>query len=295
MIKCLVLSSAAYEIFYQISAINVLIKKKFLNISEIESFYCVSAGSITALLLCLQIDSDLIYNYVIDRPWNKLFGLDASKIFNAYNNCGIYDKKIFIKGFEPLFKVADIPLDITLKQLYEKTNKTLHIYCTNTNTLSKHLFNYKTDPDLPVIDAVYMSSAIPFIFKPLRYKDVIYNDGAFVCRFPIVEAVEESKYNTNEIFGLNLKIEKKEFKIDDSNVLNYLITMIKKYTTTKILVFDEKKIKDVTVCHIKGNSFSVEYFYNLLNELEYRKEMLNKAENEINIFLNDIQFNVNEL
>ena len=290
MIKCLVLSSAAYEIFYQVSAINVLIKKKFLNIDEIESFYSVSAGAITALLLCLKIDIDIIFNYVIDRPWNKLVSLDASKIFNAYNNCGIYDKSLFVKGFEPLFKVANIPIDITFKELYKRTKKKLHIYCTNTNTLNKQLFNYETDPNLSVVDAVYMSSSIPFIFKPLRYNGIIYNDGAFVCRFPIVEAVEESGYNTNEIFGLNLKIEKKEFNIDDSNVLNYLITMIKKYTTNKILVFDEKKIKNVTICHIKGNSFSVEYFYNLLNKIEYRKEMLNKAENEIEIFLNDINY-----
>ena len=45
--------------------------------------------------------------------------------------------------------------------------------------------NLETTPELKVLEAIYMSSSVPVIFKPIMYKDEYYIDGAFSCRFPI--------------------------------------------------------------------------------------------------------------
>lgn len=287
MIKKLVFSSGTYYIFHQITTIFYFIKNNYFDIKNIEELYCTSSGSIAGLLLCLDISFETIYQYTISRPWYKLFYLDASKIFNAYNNCGIYDIDVFRKGFEPLFKLKDISLDITLKELYLKCKKKLHIYTTNTDTLEKTLFNYETTPDLKVLEAIYMSCSVPIIFKPITFKNICYNDGAFSCRFPISEALENTE-NSDEILGINVKVNKRTELIDCKNLLTYITSLTRKYANNKILVYDESNLKKVNIYHINTNNFSLDDIYNMFTDMTYRKTTLKKIEEDIQNYLNNL-------
>ena len=287
MIKKIVFSSGTYYIFHQITTINYFIKNNYFDIKNIEEIFCTSSGSIAGLLLCLDIDFETIYQYALSRPWHKLFHLDASKIFNAYNNCGIYDINVFKKGLEPLFKLNNISLDITLKELFLKSKKKLHIYATNTDTLEKTKFNFETTPDLKVLEAIYMSCSVPIIFKPINFKNICYNDGAFSCRFPISEALENTE-NSNEILGINVKVNKTTELIDCKNLLTYITSLTRKYANNKILVYDESNLKKVNIYHIDTNNSSLDDIYNMLTDISYRKTTLNNIEKEIEIYLNKL-------
>mgnify|MGYP001182920813 FL=1 len=73
--------------------------------------------------------------------------------------------------------MKDISLHMTMKECYERTKKELYIFATDVSTMEYVEFSHIQHPDLKVIEAVYMSSSLPIIFKPLWYNNTYYIDG----------------------------------------------------------------------------------------------------------------------
>lgn len=285
MIKCLVFSSGAYEVFLQISALKLFIDNKKINLEEIECYYGTSAGALTAVMCCLGIEYEVIYNYVIERPWHKLLNIDAEKIINSYQNCGVFDKNIFIEGFKPLFKLAEISIDINLNDFFLKTKKKINIFSSNTSDFSIKKFNYETDPELSLIDALYMSCSVPVIFKPMKYKGTVFNDGALLCRFPINEAILSEKYKEQEIIGITID---NRFSINtgisDSNLLEYVTSYLTNYIEKKVLVTNIVN-NNINILTIERRNKCESYGYKLISDIEFRKETMLLVEKDYNLFI----------
>ena len=123
---------------------------------------------------------------------------------NIYDEIGLFDIEIYKTAFEPIFKTCDINIDITFNDFFKKTNKELFVYATNYETFEPMEFSYKTQPEMLVIDALYMSSTIPFL-KPMKYEENYYIDGVYSCRFPVSHFFDKNKdVELNDIFGLNI-------------------------------------------------------------------------------------------
>lgn len=173
MIEYLVVSSGAYEIFKQISAVNYFFKTKFLKYDNLKVLYGVSSGAVVSLLIALNIDFNIVKDYFIERPWEKLFVIDTSAVFSAYDKCGIFTIDTFYNFLKPLLKLAELDCEVTFKQLYEKNGKLLKIFTTSCSTLKSKIFSHIDTPDAKVVDAVYMSSSLPILFKPYTYENCI--------------------------------------------------------------------------------------------------------------------------
>ena len=75
--------------------------------------------------------------------------------------------------------------NITLGELYKETGKHLILVSCSLSYRKAAYFDYKTAPDLPVVDAMRASMAIPFIFKPVKYNNDFFIDGGAVNNYPI--------------------------------------------------------------------------------------------------------------
>ena len=289
MIKCIVFSSAVYEGFLQMASLKYLLDDKKVNLENIEYYYGTSAGALIAILCCLDIDFDVIYNYLVDRPWHKLFNIDAEKIINSYQNVGIFDKNIFIDGYKPLFKLANISMDISLKDFYLKTKKELNIFATNTNDFSIYNFNYKTAPELSLIEAVYMSCSIPVLFKPIKYNNVIFNDGALLCRFPINHAINNSNLKETEILGITMDCRfTYDESVSDKNMFEYVTSYLKNYIEKKVLVTDVPNGK-TNILNIIRRNIAESYAYKLLSDRDFREESMMMVKKDYELFIENLQ------
>ena len=161
------------------SLLAELQKKDFWNLKTIESFYGTSVGTIVTMFILLDYDYQTIEDYLIKRPWDKLFQYDIEKCISSFDNCGAFDISAFYKAFEPLLKGKDIDLDITLKELYDKTQKDFFIYTTELNSFTCVCLSHHTHPEWKVVDAIYASCCLPIIFRPLIKGDHAYADGVF--------------------------------------------------------------------------------------------------------------------
>jgi predicted acylesterase/phospholipase RssA len=89
-IKHLVFSGGGPIMIQNLSAIQELERKEYLNMKNIESIYGTSAGAIIGLMLSLKFDWDTLNDYIIKRPWQDVFPIKIQNILDAYTKKGIF-------------------------------------------------------------------------------------------------------------------------------------------------------------------------------------------------------------
>ena len=280
MIKKLVVSGGDLTFLSMLGAIKTT-KELLVNIDEI---FSVSCGSWIGLFLSLKVDPDIIINYFVERPWHKLFSFETDRIFNLYNSIGLYDVSFFYEIFKPLLKISKLDINITLKELYEHSKIKLNIYATKYSDLSFCCFNHEKTPDLQVIDAIFMSSTIPVLLKPLKYKDDYYIDGGYNCNFPLLECMKNLK-NKSEVLGIEaIHFDDFTNATDDENILSFYTKLCIKYILDKRNSNNIEK-DDINKIIIKYENFKFSNFMNVINNQDARVEMIKKGEDTGKIYI----------
>jgi NTE family protein len=160
------------------------------KIEDIETMYGTSVGSLLSVILCLNYDWETIDDYLIKRPWQKIFKFNMYTIVDSFQKRGFYSINIFKESFLPLFNGKDISMDITLQEFYDLNGIEIHIFATELNTYELIDFSYKTHPDLKVIEAVYYSCSLPIIFSPILKNESCYCDGGLLLNYPLEKCLE---------------------------------------------------------------------------------------------------------
>lgn len=210
-----------------LGALQYLEEQEYWSINNIETIYATSAGAIISVLLCLKFEWNIINDYIIKRPWNDAFHIGVNEIFEAYSKKGIFDKNIAEIFYKPFFNAKDISLEITMREFYELTNIEIHLFSLDINSFSLEDISYLTHPDLPLLTAVQMSSAIPVLISPVCIGDKCYVDGGVVCNYPVNQCILRAE-NIDNIFGIKNSYVKKDNNIvkNESTILEYVMNFI---------------------------------------------------------------------
>ena len=184
------MSGAAYNGIDLVGILTELFEKEYFKRDDIESVYGSSAGAIVLAIWMLGIEKDVLFDFIIRKPWNKIYSFKAEMFLELFNSKGMLDEKLIHEIMEPLLKSKDLSPDITLSEFYEYTNIKFTIYTTHFNTWKGISLTSDSHPDLKLIDALYMSSAMPVIFKPIVMEGEIYVDGAVTKHYPIKSALD---------------------------------------------------------------------------------------------------------
>jgi len=166
-IEHIVISGGGFTFFCFYGALKECHVQKLWDFSHIKTIYGTSAGSLLAVIIALQYDWEILDNFIIHRPWHNVFKTDIYCILNSIQEKGMYDRKVLEKVLMPLFLGKDLSGDITLLDLYNYSGIEIHMYTIEFETFDVIDISHKTHPDWQVIDAVYASCALPFLFKPL--------------------------------------------------------------------------------------------------------------------------------
>ena len=276
-IKNLVLSGGSYNGLKTLGALKYLNDSKFYDIENIENIYATSVGSIMGVLLALKLPFENILDYAIRKPWNKVFNFTADMLFSMITEKGIIDKSFIIEIFDILFKTADISNKTTMLEFYNKSKIKLHFYTTNVKLFETVELSHTSHPELSVIDAVYMSCSIPFIFQPIYFKDSYMIDGAVLCNFPLNQCCEQNE-DTDSILAINLiDGNKKKHTIDkNTNLFKYghfIFDSLVNYSNQK----KRSELEIKYILNIMCENSNISYGYELLENSEERKTFINKG------------------
>lgn len=181
-------------IFYGI--IKNFIENKFINMKELKSIHATSVGSVIGTIIAVEQDQSILYNYILNRPWDDVFQFSVNTFLKSVKSCGMLNEEPIIKFLDPIFLANDLDIrTVTMLELYEHTKIDIHIYTTNVNTIETTIISHKTHPEWRVLDAIYVSCSIPILFQPFRDPDTkhFYIDGGFLINYPIIPCIKYCK------------------------------------------------------------------------------------------------------
>jgi len=284
-ITCLVLSGGSVRGLNMYGALYEAMKQGLFDLNNIHTIYATSIGTIIACLLSMKFDWEIYTDYIVKRPWNKIFNIDITNIFNSYENSGIFTKHVIISIIEPFFKARDFPIDITLQTFYECTQVDNHFFATEMNEFVCIDISYKTHPDWKVIDAIYASCCLPILFQPFFHKDKCYADGALLYNYPIEKCIETFGIeNEHKILGISTidldNLSTVSPITPEINLFEYMFTVILKLMNKRIFKNEIKHIYTYSI-EIPIEEITLDKINNILSKSEERQTLIQNGSNNM--------------
>ena len=265
-IKHLVLAGGAYKGLYIIGAMKELIKQNYIDISNIENIYGTSVGALIGVVMCLKLDYDTLIEYAVNFPFTKYFTFSVDSLLEFIDKKGII-KIDFIYGiFENLLKSCGLNKNITFQELYGYSKIRLNIYVTNLNKFSYECYNYETHPDMKVLEVVYKSCSIPFVFQPVCCDSEWYVDGGIINPYPIQEALKN--HNIDEILGFKIKDDELDSCPENCSIFHFGYYVIMKLIRQNEILNNnyDKNVKELIIPATSMNFDDAKLLINNKNE-----------------------------
>ena len=153
------------------------------QLENLEEISGSSAGALTAFMyITARGNFERILDVSLNIPIAKLAKPDLKTLIKSYGLVPAERVKAIFS--DTLKKLIPKKTDMTFEELYHYFPIKLHIatFCLD---LSKTVyFSVDTHPKMSVLDALYASVAVPFLFESFVYKDWRYIDGAFMESTP---------------------------------------------------------------------------------------------------------------
>jgi len=289
-IKHLVISGGGPLGLRYLGILQKLQQEDFWNPDEVNSIYGTSIGSIIGAFICLKYDWETLNKYIIERPWNDAFKVNAKQIFDSYYNKGLFDKIIVEIIFKPLLQAKDLNLNITLKEFYNYSKIDLHIFTFELNKFETVELSHLSHPDFSLLQALTMSSALPGIFMPTIIDNCCYIDGGVMCNYPLNQCLRDHT-NKDEILGIKSSYNKEtdRFKnvnvTEDTSLLEYVICLT---INSMNFIRDTVKIENIenTVrCYITDNPLTLVFIQESISNPELRRQWIKQGEEDASFFL----------
>jgi len=199
-------------------------------------------------------------------------------------NKGLYGMKELIEAFRPAFEGKDYPTNMTMLEFYKATGIEHHFMTTELNRFELIDLSYKTHPNLPVIEACYMSATYPMIFQPIIRNNCAYVDGALINEYPVDHCIRDQKCQLSEILGFKMLWECKPTNINEKTSFIQFMTVFVNQIRTNL--FDNRRttpIPNEVICMSKEQSMSD--WTNIINNENYRRELLARGVMYAKMFL----------
>ena len=245
----LILSGGGSKGICTLGALQYLQDNKLLDNNDIKYYIGSSVGSIISYLLIIGYTPIEIVVYLCSNNVLESF-INKNNFSIPLFTGGLYDYSIITKHCEKMtnLKINYIP---TLKQLKDNFGKELIVCSYNLTDHKREYINWINYPELSCLDAIRMSSNIPFFFNEFIYNGKEYIDGGIVDNFPIGLLLED-KFKNNKTLGINLDDKLNETtESDDNSNYSKVIKLLNKLYNILTIPLKEKKKYDVDVDIIK--------------------------------------------
>jgi len=287
MIKHIVINGGGPSGLLSYGALKYLFENDFVNIENIKSIYGTSIGGIFGVMLSLKYDWKTLDDYIMKRPWDKVFKLEPDDLFGLYYNKGLFSFNLVEEFLKPLLEAKDLSLSITLKEYYDYNNIDHHFFAAEINSFTKIDISHKTHPELGLIKALEMTTAIPIFFKPVFLDGKCYIDGGLLNNYPVKDCLDNEGCKDTEILGIKNKYTNKLNIHENMNLLEYLqglqgmiIThMQKEHQLDDVIPYEVK-------CVCEKNMSNYSEWLSYITEQEKRIELIEQGVTYGELFLN---------
>ena len=150
--------------------------------------------------------------------------------------------------------------------------------------------SYKNYPNLSVITAVQMSSALPLLISPVFMDNKCFMDGGVGCNYPLNFCIDSGKL-PDEIIGFKNKYPDKRSDINnESTILDYVLKFLYKSVFNVQNNYVQPDIKNEVICD--AEYLSLDKLNHALHNVEIRRELFKKGRDFASNFLDNLQNSV---
>lgn len=180
MYEKVILSGGGTKGLCILGALQYLQDTKQIDCSAIKLFVGTSIGSVISYFLAIGYTPIELVVYLCSHHVLESFTLNGFD--GILKGDGIYNYSVLTKVYQEMTheKMDFIP---TLRDIKERFSKELVMCTYNFTKRKKEYISYRNYPDLSCLDAIRMSSNLPFIFSPFWYNGCEYIDGGIVENF----------------------------------------------------------------------------------------------------------------
>lgn len=275
-IKHLVLSGGGPTALKYVGTLMQLEQDGIWNLINLESIYGTSAGGMLGVVLCCKHKWDTLIDYFVKRPWGDAYQINPEDVFNMYHKKGIINQSFIDIMFKPLFDAKNIPLNITMREFYEWSKIDLHLFSLELNSFEMCDISHKTHPDIPVLMAVHMTSAIPVLFSPVCINGKCYVDGGIMNNYPLNYCLKDHP-EVDDILSFKNVYNKLHSNIDDeSNIVDVIVSLCSHLLKHAHL----SSAPTVTIqnqINQSSDGLSVDYFQQTLFSEPFRKGLVDEG------------------
>lgn len=281
IIKHLVFSGGGPAGLITYGAVKELAAANVWSLHNIQSMYGCSIGAYLAVVLSLGYEWTWLDDYILKRPWEKVFSLTAQSFWDAYEQKGFLGEKIVLESLKPLLEAKDLPEQCTLQELYAFNHIDIHLYTTNINSLrlTKVDLSHTTHPTLSVIKALCMSMSYPLAFKPVCIDEDCFIDGGLLNNFPLNDCLIQTGCKETEILAFKHLWNEHADKItitSDSTIIDYMVFLTKKMQCEICTEEQQAQIKNIVYCRVDGLA-GLGQWLNAINTEEARMKLMEQG------------------
>lgn len=258
MYNTIVMSGGGTKGFCTLGALQYMQDNKIIDYKNIDSYIGTSVGSIISYFLAIGYTPIEIVVYLCSN--NVLESL-LNNYSSLFSMSGIYKYSCITKHCEimTLSKIGYIP---TLKQLKEDFGKKIVACSYNLTKHKREYISYNNYPNMSCLDAIRMSSNIPFIFDECIYNGDEYIDGGIIDNFPTNFTFIPNMENIKAV-GIYLDDKKEDNqKEEENNNYHKILKLINKMYNIIMIPCKENKNynKDIDIIDIKVEDLKIYNF-----------------------------------
>ena len=222
--------------FSFLGAVHALQYLNVVKFENINNFVGSSVGAIIVLLLYLGYSPFFVFRTLFDVNFEDSDSLCSFEdILNFPKEKGLLDAHIISDIVATFLEYEHISKNVTFEELANivktKTNKLQKLYIAGLN-ISKgetETFSIDSTPNMCVLLALRISICIPILFRPVKFQNCYYIDGAYLqnslfqqffegnknkdCRAVLIES-----YTKMQTFGINDYYKKEKKTTKDGNL-----------------------------------------------------------------------------
>ena len=180
MIDTLVFGGGGYKGLAYVGVLKALDQLGFLR--NIRHLIGCSIGGVMMFLIAIGYTHQELEDFVYHFDYRDVNDLSIMRVLISY---GVDTGDRIMKLLKIMMRRKLGVLDITFKELRDRTgyDLCLNAVCLNTHQLIYH--NADKNPDMSVLTAVRMTFSLPILFTPVEYMGHLYVDGGLLQNFPI--------------------------------------------------------------------------------------------------------------
>ena len=203
----MILSGGGTKGLCSLGVLQYLQDSKRIDCSSVKRLVGTSIGAIICYFLAIGYSPIELVVYLCSH--GVLESLTINNFDQIVSGEGIYDYQILRNVYEKmtLEKMDTIP---TLNEVYTRFGKELVICTYNFTDRKTERLSYHTHPDLSCMDALRMSSNLPFIFSSFVYGDKEYIDGGVIENFSF--SMLSSLTSLTSLTSLSIDVDIKDVK-----------------------------------------------------------------------------------